>query len=105
MKRRLVVIVGLATAAVVAAGVVARSDAAPSRTSAQLPLLRVGQLASYTSFDPNKSFGNGPSVIQTGEFLMRIDDDGSVKGNLAERMTQPGPAVYVFHLRKGVRFW
>jgi peptide/nickel transport system substrate-binding protein len=105
MKRRLVLTLSVAVAAVVAAGSVARSDAAVSRKSATIPLLVIGVAPTYANLDPAKTFGNGPVGLYTLETLLKLGGDGTVKPNLAVSWNHPNPFVYIYNLRKGVKFW
>lgn len=88
---------------------VGRADAAPSSGSARaqtIPLLRVGFQNRITTLDQFRFAGNSQIFCALGlETLVKIAPDGSLKPNLAVRVTQPGRAVYVYHLRKGVKFW
>jgi peptide/nickel transport system substrate-binding protein len=36
---------------------------------------------------------------------MTFGSNGKLRPNLASKVTQPGPAIYVYHLRHGVKFW
>jgi peptide/nickel transport system substrate-binding protein len=101
MKRRLILAL-VCAATIAAAGSVVSSSAAPSQT---VPLLRVGLAAKFSILDLSR---NDSSVWGTSallEQLVQIGPDGKLKPWLAERVTQPGAGVYVYHLRKGVKFW
>jgi peptide/nickel transport system substrate-binding protein len=37
--------------------------------------------------------------------LLRLTPDRRIVPNLAQSVTKPGPAVYVYHLHHGVKFW
>src|SRR5262245_13150041 len=67
-----------------------------------IPLLRVGVTPAISTLDP---FNSGSDQGLGLETLLKIGSGGSLRPWLAERVTRPGPLVYVYHLRRGVRFW
>jgi peptide/nickel transport system substrate-binding protein len=102
MKRRAAVALLCAAAAAIAAAFVSHSDAA-SKASGVIPLFRVGITFNTSTLDPIHSEQVSP--FPALERLLELTPDGKLTGVLATRVTQPGPLVYVFHLRHGVKFW
>jgi peptide/nickel transport system substrate-binding protein len=91
------------TATALAVGVVSRSEAAP-RSGPAIPLLRIGESSlGGSTLDVTKALA--PAVGISLETLTTFTPDGKLKPNLAKSVTQPGKAVYVYHLRRGVKFW
>jgi peptide/nickel transport system substrate-binding protein len=68
-----------------------------------IPLLRVGLTSPNSTLDPARSQGVSP--FPAFERLLALGPDGSLHPQLATSVTRPGPNVYVYHLRHGVRFW
>jgi peptide/nickel transport system substrate-binding protein len=101
MKTRLTVALVVAGAA--CAGLGSSSDAAPRTTGAVIPLLRIGDTESVPTLDVARR--EELDTVFSLETLVKIGPDGRVHPNLATSVTQPGPATYVYHLRKGVKFW
>jgi peptide/nickel transport system substrate-binding protein len=96
------VMVGVFLLAVI---VTAGAQASARRSSYEIPLLRWGMGGTYSTTDPAKfGFGFGSSA-ESLEFLLKLGPTGNLLPNLALSITQPGPAVYVYHLRHGVKFW
>jgi peptide/nickel transport system substrate-binding protein len=91
----------LSLVAALALGCVARAAASPAAAS---PLLRIGSTVTFSTLDPAKNSGTGgaPGLL---EGLFGFKHDGSLQPELALSVTRPGAAVYVYHLRHGVRFW
>jgi peptide/nickel transport system substrate-binding protein len=81
------------------------SSAASARGSATLPLLRIGTTLTFGTLDPSRVYGNFWGGVQGLERLLKFGPDGNLEPNLAQSISQPGKAVYVYHLRHGVRFW
>lgn len=98
--------IAIAAAAVMAmAGLSAcGSSAAPSEPE-DGGVLRVGIVGSTSTVDIVDS-QMAPLVVSPSlESLVRLKPDGSLEPRLAERVENPNPKVYVYHLRKGVEFW
>jgi peptide/nickel transport system substrate-binding protein len=93
--------------AALAAALLSLSAAAASRSSSQatIPLLRVGLAESDSTLDQTKDDGAVHVTSAALETLQIIDHNGQLRPWLATSVTQPGPAVYVYHLRHGVKFW
>jgi peptide/nickel transport system substrate-binding protein len=89
-------------AALALAAVVTGASAAAARSSSDIALLRWGCGCTDSTLDPAK-FGFDDDI--STEYLLRLNADGDVEPNLALSVSQPGPAVYVYHLRHGVKFW
>lgn len=69
-----------------------------------IPLVRMAATAPTSIVDPSQSF-NQLTASPMFEGLMTLCPDGKVKPWLAESVSRPKPSVYVFHLRRGVKFW
>jgi peptide/nickel transport system substrate-binding protein len=97
----------LTAAAALAAALVLLSaaSASPSRAAAQAPLLRIGITSPIPQLDVARGTVAGYIGYLGLETLMQIGPDGSVQPHLAQSVTQPGRAIYVYHLRHGIRFW
>jgi peptide/nickel transport system substrate-binding protein len=105
MRRMLLVAVcGAAVVAAAASVATSTAGAAASRHGA-IPLLRVGGDFGAPSLDIATGNANFAVVSLGLEGLMKLGPSGQVVPNLAARVTQPGRAVYVYHLRHGVKFW
>src|SRR5437879_2428611 len=103
MKWRLVVI--LAVAAVAAVAVLGPSaSGSGSRSDAIVPVLRVGISPPFEILDSARVSTSTYVLSAVLEQLLQIGPDGKLKPWLADRVTQPGKAEYVYHLRKGVKF-
>jgi peptide/nickel transport system substrate-binding protein len=100
MKRSRPLALAAAVTAALAASFVSRSDAA---SHAAIPLLRVGITFNTQTMDPAKSENVSP--FPGLERLLELTPDGKLHGVLATSFSQPGPNVYVLHLRHGVKFW
>jgi peptide/nickel transport system substrate-binding protein len=100
-------LLALALAAVAAAGAVSRSDASTATSAATIPLVRFGITQPINVLNQAVDAGGlGPTVTNLGlETLMKFGPGGQIEPQLARSVTQPGKAVYVYHLRHGVRFW
>jgi peptide/nickel transport system substrate-binding protein len=99
------VTVWILVAATMTVGVAAASPSAASRPAAQIPLLRVGMLRVVSNLDWARD-GNAPALTSLSlESLVQFAPSGKIVPRLAASWSQPGPAVYVYHLRHGVHFW
>jgi peptide/nickel transport system substrate-binding protein len=102
----MLVTLAVSAATIFAVGFVSRSAAAPVDGKATVAVMRVAIPIFVNSVNPAT---NGVAAYLTSleglEYLMRLGPNGVVKPHLAERVTQPGRGVYVYHLRKGVKFW
>jgi peptide/nickel transport system substrate-binding protein len=84
--------------------------AAPSQAAAGKPV-KGGQMVIATArdvstFDPTKSqdvYSNDVLSLTT-DTLFEVDDKAQVVGRLVEKTENPQPNVYVFTLRKGIKF-
>jgi peptide/nickel transport system substrate-binding protein len=85
------------------AGFISSSDAALTADS-QGVQLRVGVPYPISNLDPTRTL-EPYQVLGLGlEQLVHISPEGKLVPWLAQRVSQPGPAVYVYHLRRGVKF-
>jgi peptide/nickel transport system substrate-binding protein len=111
MRARLPLRIAPAAVALLALAFVSGSGAvsASSRAGAQagpVPLIRVGIPHPVNTLDISKDLSSLPYVAGMGlEPLRQVNRQGKFVGVLAQRVTQPGRRTYVYHLRKGVRFW
>lgn len=81
------------------------SACAGSGGSRQGGIVRVGIVGETSTVDVVDS-QMAPLVVSPSlESLMRLQPDGSLEPRLAERVENPSPTVYVYHLRQGVEFW
>jgi peptide/nickel transport system substrate-binding protein len=106
MKVRLVVTLAVAAAVTLAAGCTS-GPAGPSesRTSATIPLLRIGDGFSISSVNPTALTDNASITQLTLETLLTFGPGGRLEPSLATSWTQASPVTWVYHLRRGVRFW
>src|SRR5438034_9646048 len=108
MKTRLGLRLAVGAAAALAVGFVALSAASAKRSAvdATIPLLRIGYVLTPGTLDRAKT-DSACCAVQGGslELLMKLGPDGKVQPNLARSVTRPSAATYVYHLRRGVRFW
>jgi peptide/nickel transport system substrate-binding protein len=94
------------TAAAAIAAVSLSSATASSSKAGQLPLLRYGEVhPQQSSLDPGTNQGYPPDINLWADYLMTFGSSGKLHPSLAQSVTQPGPAIYVYHLRHGVKFW
>jgi peptide/nickel transport system substrate-binding protein len=101
---------GPVLAVVVAAGPVGCARSVPqarSGASSTIPMLRVGEVNSYSTLDPNTTQACfGPSYCGLlWERLLTFGPDGKPRPNLATSVARPDRVTYVYHLRRGVKFW
>jgi peptide/nickel transport system substrate-binding protein len=96
-------LVAIALAATVACSV-ALGAASGAREARATPLLKVGWVGSLSTVDVTRTglpFATGLVL----ESLMTLGPDGkTLRPNLATSVRHPNPFVYVYSLRKGVRF-
>lgn len=71
--------------------------------AAPIASLNVGETGTVTTLDAAKY---GPSSVYGAmECLLTMSPAGKVEPWLAQSVSTPNPTTYVFHLRKGVKFW
>jgi peptide/nickel transport system substrate-binding protein len=104
VKLRLAVIVALAAAALV--GGCSSTPTAPNSSNgrgATIALLREGASTDFSNLDEE----HVDNYVSANWFdhLLKIGADGQVQPWLAQSVAQQGATVYVYHLRRGVRFW
>jgi peptide/nickel transport system substrate-binding protein len=99
MKPRLIVSVTVLVLAL-ALGAGAGSSATGA---ASIPLLRVGTTGGASTLDPASH--TGWWFAGGLETLMQFGPNGKIRPWLAQSISQPGRATYVYHLRRGVKFW
>ncbi len=86
---------------------VSASSAAPAMaagSSGVIPMLTVGDTASYTTLDISKDV-EANDVYGALEGLVKYGPEGQPEPALAQSVTTPNSTTYVFHLRHGVTFW
>src|SRR5262245_3721061 len=103
LRRFVVAVAVLALALVSGTGAASVSSADRAKT---VPLLRIGIPHPVNTLDVSRDVSSFPYVSSMGlETLLQITPNGRLKGLLAQSVTQPGRAVYVYHLRHNVHFW
>jgi peptide/nickel transport system substrate-binding protein len=93
-----------ASTAVLALGLVVLTGASAhgSRGPATASLLNFGIVGPVSTINPGITQTDiGDFVF---DFLMRRSPTGQVLPNLAQSVSEPGPGVYIYHLRHGVKF-
>src|SRR5690242_11003798 len=111
MKFRVMAWLATAMAAVLAVSLAACAGTgapapAGAASGATIPLLRVGTTGPTSTLDPLTT--QGCATDYCGLFmerLMKFAPDGKLEPQLAASMSEPNPVTYVFHLRRGVKFW
>jgi peptide/nickel transport system substrate-binding protein len=107
MKPRLAVVVGAAAiaAALFTVGPASgSSSAAPFAKYGPIAHFTIGNDGLYSTLDPTRN--QGFAMWGMLDNLVRFGNNGTgLEPWLATSVTKPGPAVYVYHLRHGVRFW
>ncbi len=75
-------------------------------SSTVIPLLRVGELKSYATIDPDTTQGCNTSWCSLFyERLMTLNPADQLEPQLATSWEQSSPVTYVLNLRHGVKFW
>lgn len=97
-------LVGSAVSVTVASGGTRTPDAHAAR-AASAPLLRVGFTnLEFSTLDP--AAGTSVYLDSFGlELLMKLTPNGHLAPSLAVSVANPNPTTYVYHLRRGVKFW
>ena len=96
------IVVGIALISQPVGGQPAADAACPVRGGT----LRYAILRDPVAFDPNLNYGASSTSLQGNVYdsLVQYDTKGDIGPGLAESWTQPQPNVYVFKLRRNVRF-
>src|SRR5262245_31098130 len=105
MKRGSLLLLTVAVALAAVVGAVSRSDAASGSRSATAAQLTIASFP-ISSLDLYRT--NAASTVSglTLETLLRVDPQtGKVVPWLAQKVSHPNPYVWVYTLRKGVKFW
>jgi peptide/nickel transport system substrate-binding protein len=112
MKLRPAVTLTVAAAALLAAGCSSAPPSSSSGTSASgsgvdasIPLLRIGEPFAATNLDPSlyaDQWWVDPLILET---MLQLGPQGQLEPELATSVTNPNPVTYIYHLRRGVRFW
>jgi peptide/nickel transport system substrate-binding protein len=98
----------VAIGAAFAVGAVAPSSARSvlsSHADQTIPVLRVGSTFALGTLDPARTTGGNIALLRGTETLMTYGPNGEVIPNLAGSVKQPSQLMYVFTLRKGIKFW
>ena len=106
MKSRLALTLVAASAALLAAAC-SSGPAGPANPGSgpTIPLLRVGLSSTVPTLDEDKNL-SGYLIDTMGlETLLKYGPQGQLEPNLATSWAQTSPVTYVYHLRRGVRFW
>src|SRR5262249_15513278 len=106
MRFRLTAAIVIAAATVLSAGC-SSGGGTPSApgSGAVIPLLRVGVTDLGSSLDPTKDIATTYIDDLALDTLMKYGPNQQPEPNLAASVTHPNPVTYVYHLRRGVRFW
>jgi peptide/nickel transport system substrate-binding protein len=104
MSRRVLATLAAAATAVGALLAGAHSDAAQA-AARPISVLRIA-MTPISSLDGSHGTPINNALSSLGlERLTTVGADGNVHPWLAQSISQPGKAVYVYHLRHGVKFW
>src|SRR2546425_997865 len=92
-------------ASIVALAPLSAASASPTGARAAIPRLVVGLPFAVNTL--NGTVANiGPLLANFGlESLTTLGSNGQVVPWLAQSITHPRPTVYVYNLRRGVKFW
>ncbi|MFL5928411.1 MAG: ABC transporter substrate-binding protein, partial [Gaiellaceae bacterium] len=103
--RRRLAAVGACLTIATAAG--AAAAATRSSAAGDIPKLTWALGASVRGLEYTHSADSGSAtVISVGcETLVRYDKNGALRPALADAFSTPNATTYVYHLRKGVKFW
>jgi peptide/nickel transport system substrate-binding protein len=106
--RRLALTLAMASSGLVAA-VVPPFDAASAYGASAggvIPLLRIGTNFPVPTLNPMTDGDNAWPIDELGlETLLKLGPDNQLEPDLATSVSQPNPVTYVYHLRRGVKFW
>jgi peptide/nickel transport system substrate-binding protein len=105
MKRVLQMVL-LAAAVALAAGLASQTRAAESKASgSDIPVLRVGLIGSVSTLDPARSVGATNNFVRfLYDSLAELGSNGAIKPRMALRIRHPSPNVWIYTLRRGIRF-
>jgi peptide/nickel transport system substrate-binding protein len=106
MRLRFTLVLGAFAAAAALAGSTSASGASlpPYARYPTIPTFTYGLAQYVTTLDP--AYNQGTDWYGMLDNLVRFNSNGTkLQPWLAQSVTQPGPAVYVYHLRHGVKFW
>jgi peptide/nickel transport system substrate-binding protein len=82
----------------------AQDSASTAHGSDVIQHLSVGLTFGETSVDPAQNSGGG-SMFGAFEGLYQYGPGGTLVPDLAVSQAHPSPTVYIYHLRRGVKFW
>jgi peptide/nickel transport system substrate-binding protein len=103
--RSVMAITGVATLLAVGPASASGAVAAPaSGNGTAIPVIAVGSTVTFASLDPSKFIEAG-NVYGAFEGLMTYRPNGQPEPDLAQSVSTPNPTTYIFHLRRGVKFW
>lgn len=100
-----IVVVGLVVALGSGSGSGSKSSAANDGSAQSIPQINVGLQYTIATLDASKTDADYQTLGLALETLVRVTPDGKLQPWLAERVDQPTDATYVYHLRRGVKFW
>lgn len=86
----------------VTAGFAARSNAAPTAAG---PTLTIGLAGNITAIDLAQSNSADIPSNLTLETLLKYAPNGQIVGNLVSKISHPNPFLWIYTLRKGIKFW
>jgi peptide/nickel transport system substrate-binding protein len=105
MNKRLSVAAAAVLGLALLLGSVASSQGATGARSAVIPLLREGVVGSGGTLDPARNTTAFVLASFGLETLMNWAPDGRLEPWLAQTISHPGPDIFIYHLRHGVKFW
>ncbi|MDX6475975.1 MAG: peptide/nickel transport system substrate-binding protein [Gaiellaceae bacterium] len=106
-NRKQFLLLGACAAIVTAAGAAAAGAHSLKSGAGDIPKLTWALGASVRGLEYTHSADSGSAtVISVGcETLVRFDKNGGLQPALADQFSTPNSTTYVYHLRKGVKFW
>ncbi len=105
MKRRRIAVSMAVTTVVLGSTAALSAPSAFASSAANIRLLRIGTLEVTSTLNMAK---DSHGLFITGlalDTLETLGPEGQLEPSLATSVTQPNPATYVYHLRRGVKFW
>jgi peptide/nickel transport system substrate-binding protein len=82
----------------------AQNSASTAPASGVIQHLSVGLTFNETSVDPAQNIGGG-AMFGAFESLYKYGPGGRLEPDLAVSESHPSPTVYIYNLRRGVKFW
>src|SRR5882672_2240603 len=106
-NRKQLMVLGVSAAIATAVGAAAAGAHSVKSGAGDIPKLTWALGASVRGLEYTHSADSGSAtVISVGcETLVRFDKNGGLQPALADRFSTPNSTTYVYHVRKGVKFW